>query len=1389
MAKVCKLPRGMEMYREEIKKNAENYAEDGMLKATEAQIDQLEGMLDKVVEQVAPELGYNDFAQSAPDNALAAETWTAIESAKGDLVKAVQNVTNTQAGAGYAYLNNLLERAKQQGFAPTVKLDPGTDSAVAGKYERGTGQGLITFFRRGFTPKTVVHETMHALTVHQIERAEQLIADNKPGTWDAGDRKLVTTYENARSVMREAQAQATSAGFKPDHPATFNSVAEFMAEAWANRKLQKFLKDHGKIEISRPGAETATGSLWQGVVNVAKRLLAAMLYNTGANETARDAAVKQMSDTLLGQIMDLTPELLSTEQTAQKAYLDVKQVFDGVSPAAYATISDALVDLKNRGNQHVVLPLMELSALVRRFKDKLPSIGAYQTSVQKQLTQSKEYLDNLRNLMETHWDPLNTKGGAGKELALANLLNRSTVAKVWPNLAWDHPDNAHLHVDPEMTDAEALTNENHKEWAELNALWKANPELHDAYLATIKYANDLLKQEYALTTGAIREITFQSLEGVLRQEQLAGIRKLPYPVNATPKTFNLYVNQIRQLLKDTGGNAEATKLLNEMKNQIENKLTTLAELRGPYFPLMRFGDWVVAARSKELIAAEKEAADAREATEAFKRQHPLMRDFEDLRQQVAEARSAWRRKDTKQTRSEYEQVKEALVTFKKSPEFKALNKAFQVEKHSVAAANKLIRRLRADGKHYVMEKYDSKSKAVRREAALKAEGNFDNIFHKEADLWMQSENSVSMNFANKLVTKLSDKLQVQEASIGKAVRQLFIETQHDQSSLKHMLRRGNVAGFNRDARRVLQSFGMGASHKLAAIEFFAQTQAALDQVREDARKTDNAQSGADLTKVANELVRRHVMDMDYAETPVQDAVTGVTQAWILGASPAYLLQQLMQNFMLGVPYLASREVGGVAVGAQRAGTELLRATERARALIAKSFKGSPTKLHFELLLKDNALLTPREQTMLQHVADLGRLDILMDNEIYAGAKGQSKSKFKRFTDYVNWSARQLETANRIAAALATYNVTLAGDEKNNQAAMDAAAEAVEQIHVDYSNANAPRYAKRNAFTGSKLVMQFKKYQLHMIGMLVSNAKDGWLNKDIPLKERQEARRMTYGLLTTHALMGGTLGLPLAAPLLLIGSLFAGAGDDDDEFDPETEYKNFLAELLGKDAADVVGRGLPAAIGLDLHSKLGLGNIFSPMPFVKDVEKPQDQFKEYVFALTGPSVSLGSRFYAGLAEAADGDITRAAQHLAPKFVGDVVKSADFAERGITTLDGNVRINPADLTAAQLLMLGAGVPMVKVQKYYEKNAEMARQTGAATEVKLSIKKDYAAAKTPAEKRDAVERMREYNSRHPTDRLSLQDLTAFAKSRATYQKSVTDDGLRVSKKQQEYADNLDY
>lgn len=1282
-------------------------------------------------------------------------------------IKALQS-TQAKVDAVAGLLNDMTAEYK-----PTKKARAGEKPENG--LSLGTVQKIVQELKKRFPKAPMIH----------VVRNEEVDESNKndKGWYDTATNDITivadmhtSPAEVVATVYHELKGHFGLAG-------AFNTeLNTVLDDAYRNSNVKRqadvIMKEEGKTQreaVEEVLAETAISAKHQ-FLNKIKATIAKYARKWGMYKGFSNAEVMEILRSAREYVDNGgTPPTEGTGKKARSAAATAGDFEPKRTPMG--AVRNALFGFKK-----FALQMREGSQIERENKKDLPAITALVDNMHARGAEGKRIMDMGVKILNT-WNKFTKE----QNERISKLLNDSTMHQFVVSEELDSDANRWLKEKQEAAEAskddetKADVAAQIKEFNTQRASFLSAPaELQSVYKQVFDFTEQLAKEEFANKTSLVRSTFMPEILALATPAQRAAIEKVVLHDMPSMKEFAAYKQALTKILKgEEKGKVENQKALNRMREMaalMYDKMEGFHQRRGLYFPLLRFGDHIVTAMSKVFKETTEAVGKLKSEIHDFKRDNEAMQDAETLVAAAAEARDAARRRLSSTAGAAYATAKKALADFKKSDAYKEANKELGELRKELKNKTKELAKMARNKNHYAFHREENYDFALQRQKNYEAKEMI--AYTKLADEWLGELDTVSTSFSNKLTKKLTDQFKndsAMQAKIEGSIKQIFTETQHDQSSLHRISMRRNIHGFNQDANRVFQSYLQQSAHRLASQKYFVPMQESLDKVREQAADKDKT-GKHELTSVANELAIRNVMDMEYKETAIQDSIARYTQVMTLGASPAFLMQQTMQPWMLTLPYLAGKS------SMVQATKALAGASSDAWRLLRESAKGSGLMNRFEVKL-DDPKLTAGERAALHFSANRGLIDILLDHDVALGAKGKQLSKYDKFVEMTNWTGRQLEVTNRIATALAAYRLEMSRSNDQTKAERYAA-EAVEQTQVDYSNENASRWTKRNAFTGSKVIMQFKKYQIHMIQMLLWNAKQSYAGGS--KEERSEARKILVGMLTTHGMMAGSLGLPMAAPILFVAQLASFMWPDDDEPDPETAYKNFLADMMGKDVGDIVSKGLPAALGLDLSGKLGMGNVFNPIPFVRTDKQGKDLFKEMVLALLGPSVSVGGRFMDGAQALTDGDLQKAWTNMAPKYMSDPAKAFKMGTEGLTTKEGNVRIPADKFTVGDLTAIALGVPDLKVSKYYEYNAQFEDSKKAAAQVVAGLKKDWVKGDA-AEKAEVRKSVAEFNARHPTDKITMKDLFAAQKLERTYQKNVTPEGLRVSKKTKEFAQEL--
>jgi hypothetical protein len=446
---------------------------------------------------------------------------------------------------------------------------------------------------------------------------------------------------------------------------------------------------------------------------------------------------------------------------------------------------------------------------------------------------------------------------------------------------------------------------------------------------------------------------------------------------------------------------------------------------------------------------------------------------------------------------------------------------------------------------------------------------------------------------------------------------------------------------------------------------FATQQFSLERMRNEAK--NNVRNAMPLY---NELFKRQTESLEY-KTPstLSRALTQATSVWFLATSPAFYLQQLLQTTVLSLPYMSGR------LGYFRS----VRAIKAAYGDVAGMVKGMTINEHI-----DFSKAPADVRAMLQTLVGMGKIDIGIDADAKAraGEHGVMDTVMRKLQGVNN----RIEAINRATAAIAAYRGYIQRyGATNTDAATKFAADVVSNTHGSYDGFNTPRILSSDA---GRVIGQFKRFQiiqLSMLGKLINTSFKG-----ASPEERVVARR-ALAFITGHmAVLGGALGVPFVQQ---VGNLMLAAFGDDDE-PKDLEYT--LRQAIGDETmANLLLNGVPAAAGVNLSGKLGMGNVASILPFTDVDLSSRSGYEKMAVGLMGPFFGgLAPKFIDGAGMVAKGEYYKGLELLMPNGVGNAMKGVRYANEGVTMRNGDVVLKPEEISMADAAFQAVGLPTTTI-----------------------------------------------------------------------------------------------
>jgi hypothetical protein len=648
-------------------------------------------------------------------------------------------------------------------------------------------------------------------------------------------------------------------------------------------------------------------------------------------------------------------------------------------------------------------------------------------------------------------------------------------------------------------------------------------------------------------------------------------------------------------------------------------------MRGPYMPLSRFGNYAVIGRSAEMTAVDKRLkaleakqdlteADVTELSEVRKKREEMRRDADHY-----------------------------FVSFEETPG------SADARVRQMSANNKNMKFDWSERVDIYKDKTDAPWQTIQKLRARVA----DRLGGAEAD----DTKSLAKEYETRFTRMLDD---------------LYIASLAEASARRHDLKREGIAGASEDMMRSWVTKSTSDARFIGAVKYSGPITRSLSEMRRSTEANAPEELGvkgtrAERMQAFKELMVRHNMTLDVEDnwwTRLQDKAMLTSSVWLLLSSPKYFLMNATQTPLITLPVLAGK-YGYAAASKEIAAAYKVWGSEVNKDLTNAFIRGS-----FDTDAVQG--ITEAERTMLKTVQDAGLMDIGLNTELGQFQKGQDRNAFSQgIVDMVGAMqsvARQVEVANRVTAALAAYRLaTRKGS--SPEAATLYAKEVINDTHGDYNDVNAPRLFKQLP----KVVTQFRKYQMIQIALWGKMIKQAV--KPETREERATAIAMMGFMAGQTALTTGLLTLPAVSTAIYVGN--ALFGDPDEPLDIEREVRKFIGnEYL----SNVILQGGLGAIGVDATASMGFGQMLSIAPFADGgIPKTSDEVASLAWALAGPAAGVASTIATGYGYMMEGDMQKGIEMSLPLGLKSMMRAYREHTEGITKRNGDVLVRPEDIPA--------------------------------------------------------------------------------------------------------------
>ncbi len=591
------------------------------------------------------------------------------------------------------------------------------------------------------------------------------------------------------------------------------------------------------------------------------------------------------------------------------------------------------------------------------------------------------------------------------------------------------------------------------------------------------------------------------------------------------------------------------------------------------------------------------------------------------------------------------------------------------------------------------------------------------------------------------------------------LREAWLNMLPTTSEARVMTRRKVVSGWNRN---MMESYAFRANVgnlALANLATSAPMQATLGAMRSQLKQAEVDTSGVStLDKVRMQQVLKEVLQRE-TNRPMNtgrdfvDTFRAVNYAYFLGMSPSYVLNNITQVGVTLWPELAKQH------GFVKSAKAVAKATGVAIRIMWHAMQhGMRTSMSqaaepdvTQAVLRD-AKVPPGMHEYLLRLMNTGVVDIgAAARELGRLAETNTSGRWDAALKYAGAFGLYSEAAVRLASGIALHDLAQgklkAGQTLDTPGLVSDAVRLIDDTMFNYTESNVGRALGRQGVMGryTPIATAFQQFNAQMLEKLYREFHDAMASKQPgesdadAAKRRAEARTFLKYHAAAMVVLAGSLGLPgatmVAAAINRLKDLF---DDDDEPYDVQASYRNFLASVMGKDLAEVMARGAPRALGFDMSTRVGEQDIIPLSRFFADRRRWEDAFPDAVARAAGAPWSMVGNVAMGVREMMNGRILAGMQQALPTFPRGIVGAYRLGTEGYVN-DQGVRM-PMEPGAGAVLAQALGYTPGARAEYSEARFAQESRRGVIVREAASIRSNLARALETGDREGAREWLQE-------------------------------------------------
>ena len=689
-----------------------------------------------------------------------------------------------------------------------------------------------------------------------------------------------------------------------------------------------------------------------------------------------------------------------------------------------------------------------------------------------------------------------------------------------------------------------------------------------------------------------------------------------------------------------------------------------------------------------------------------------------------------------------------------------------------------INKLKSDPDHYAISFFDTPGAAEQFVDANRDKYAFGEWSEREADI--ESDRISNPAVYEKVLGAL--KAGNNSAIPGDAkkafqdmVKNLYFQSLDERSARLSGSRRMSRAGYDKNMMRSFLSHARAEASLISQMENGADINAALAE----ARPTSGARK--EEIDTYNMIVKHYKDTLNQVDTPIQDRIAAANSVYMLTTSIGYHLTNATQPIMVTVPRIAGNfnDYSGTWAA-------LFKGYGVARNIIDGSFLNQVKTAATVGLIGTNQVginiekAPPEYRKMLEYLQLHQLLDVGMEEDL------GNLDKFDFGYDSINKAsdflggmthrlyqvARYVEAHNRVSSAIAAYDMAKKNPgvvSRMKMTPMEYATAVVQDTQGNFSRLDAPLLLKALP----KVTVQYRKYQF----LMAWHYTDAFKQLQFGSQEEKAVGGRILGYSLAHAgLAAGATGIPM------LGSLYwAFATMLGDEDEPEDLERYIRSKIENEKLADVLSRGLPAFLGVDMSTKLSQGKIFQPLPYV-DFEASEDGIKDVWFGLLGPVGTTAANFTRAAGYMEKGDMLKAVEYSVPKGVRSATETFRLATEGFSLSNGDVVIDPREINIGSLMLNAMGLPATEINKIKWTRGQQFELMEYFSNESSRLRRDYVDARRDRDRAKQKELREEWRELQVSkDRIR----PFFNNDRGTLKRQPISDLMKASRRQSKRED----